>query len=435
LASVVHANPVHAIPEEMMKRLSLALVAGTICISIVVAEPIQKQNPARRRASATQRKPTPPRISLTPEEINTVTQEIVGPESQGAAVIRAQILLARARFSPGEIELAFNQNLQSAVMAFQTAFGLQPTGIVDAETWGALESQSAAADSVVSASADGSPGAHTAEAQSPGEAVAPEVTQGLDDSAFHSPAADVDRAVTTDADQAAPPSPAPSAGAVLSSYTITKEDTAGPFVKMPRARDAEELMQKKAKLPRLGYTSSLERLGEKFHINPKVLVQLNPRKNFSRVGEDILVPNLPAPTVEKANLIVVDASDHGVTALSADGRILAFYPATMGSEHDPLPLGNWKINGVSLLPKFHYDPRLFWDAKNKNAKAVLPPGHNSPVGTVWIDLSKEHYGIHGTPEPSLIGKSESHGCIRLTNWDVEELAKMVGPGLPVVLQE
>ncbi len=122
-------------------------------------------------------------------------------------------------------------------------------------------------------------------------------------------------------------------------------------------------------------------------------------------------------------------------AVDAAGRVLASYPATMGSQHDPLPLGAWTIKGVSREPTFNYNPDLFWDAEAGHAKAKIPPGPNNPVGMAWIDLSKEHYGIHGSPEPSRVGKTESHGCIRLTNWDVAELAALVAPGTPAILQE
>ena len=368
----------------------LALMFG----NWILAAPVQK------RKAAPARRPAAPRVQISPDQIDSPTDQVVDVNSKGASVIRAQILLAQKHFSPGEIELSYNGNLKSAITAFQTAYGLQPTGIVDHETWQALESQSLER-----------------------ETQAQESTQGLD------------RPIPSPGNSDAGRVAAAGEAAVLVTYTITKEDTEGPFIKMPRARNAEELMLRKAQLPSLDYTSLREKLGEKFHISPGLLAQLNPRKNFSRTGETILVPKLPQPLSEKVNLVVVDASDHGVTAISQDGRVIAFYPATMGSDHDPLPLGEWKITGVSLLPKFHYDPRLFWDAKNKNAKAILPPGPNSPVGKVWIDLSKEHYGIHGTPEPSLIGKTESHGCIRLTNWDVEELAKMVAPGIAAILQE
>ncbi|HEY0916375.1 MAG TPA: L,D-transpeptidase, partial [Solimonas sp.] len=110
------------------------------------------------------------------------------------------------------------------------------------------------------------------------------------------------------------------------------------------------------------------------------------------------------------------------------------FPATIGSRHDPLPLGKWKINGVSRDPPFHYNPKLFWDAEEGHSKAKIPPGPNNPVGVVWIDLSKPHYGIHGTPEPRTIGKTQSHGCIRLSNWDAAALADAVKPGTPALLQ-
>ena len=122
-------------------------------------------------------------------------------------------------------------------------------------------------------------------------------------------------------------------------------------------------------------------------------------------------------------------------AASLTGQLLARFPATIGSSHDPLPLGSWKIRGVSRLPAFHYNPDLFWDASAKDTKATLPSGPNSPVGVAWIDLSKEHYGIHGTPEPATVSRTASHGCIRLTNWDVAKLAQMVRPGTPVILQQ
>jgi lipoprotein-anchoring transpeptidase ErfK/SrfK len=109
--------------------------------------------------------------------------------------------------------------------------------------------------------------------------------------------------------------------------------------------------------------------------------------------------------------------------------------ATIGSEHDPLPVGEWKVRSVTRDPVFHYNPDLFWDAKAGDSKATLKAGPNNPVGLVWIDLSKEHYGIHGTPDPSRIGHTTSHGCIRLTNWDALELAAMVRPGTPAILEE
>jgi lipoprotein-anchoring transpeptidase ErfK/SrfK len=118
-----------------------------------------------------------------------------------------------------------------------------------------------------------------------------------------------------------------------------------------------------------------------------------------------------------------------------EGHTLLFAPVTTGSEHDPLPIGEWKVRGVLHDPEFHYNPELFWDADPSHAKATIKPGPNNPVGVVWIDLSREHYGLHGTPEPSEIGKTASHGCVRLTNWDAERVASLVHPGTRVLFVE
>ncbi len=149
-----------------------------------------------------------------------------------------------------------------------------------------------------------------------------------------------------------------------------------------------------------------------------------------------MLANLSVAKVQPAAAkVVVDKSDKNVRVFDAAGKLLAQFPATLGSEHDPLPLGPWKIRGVSKLPPFNYDPDLFWDADAKDVKAKLPPGPNGPVGVVWIGLSKEHYGIHGTPEPQTVGRTASHGCIRLTNWDAAKLAQMIRADTPAILQE
>ena len=171
-------------------------------------------------------------------------------------------------------------------------------------------------------------------------------------------------------------------------------------------------------------------------MNPRLLQKLNPGKDYARAGEEIIVPNIDGVgTLPKAAKIVVSKSDASVSVVDASDRTLARYPATTGSGHDPLPVGTWKVNGVARNPPFHYNPKLFWDADPRDAKAKIAPGPNNPVGVVWIDLSKAHYGIHGTPEPSRIGKTQSHGCIRLTNWDALALAQAVAPGMPAILQE
>jgi lipoprotein-anchoring transpeptidase ErfK/SrfK len=218
------------------------------------------------------------------------------------------------------------------------------------------------------------------------------------------------------------------AGPALAPYTITADDVKGPFQPVP------EDMLEKSKLPQLGYASVQEALAEKFHCSPKMLTLLNAGKSF-REGEEIIVPNVITAIGTKAGKIVVSKSRKTIEAFAPDGTLLAQYPASMGSEHDPLPIGTWKINGVARNPPFHYNPELFWDADPGHSKAKIAPGPNNPVGVVWIDLSKEHYGIHGTPEPSRIGYTQSHGCIRMTNWDATELAELVAPGVQAVLQE
>jgi lipoprotein-anchoring transpeptidase ErfK/SrfK len=215
----------------------------------------------------------------------------------------------------------------------------------------------------------------------------------------------------------------------LISYTVTEEDVRGPFVTIPN-----DLMEQ-ANLPALGYQSPLEGLGEKFHISPVLLSRLNKGKDLSSPGVEIQVPNLRASLPARAAQVVVSKSKHWLEALNARGSVIAEYPTTSGSEHDPLPIGIWKVTDISPKPAFYYNPDLFWNAPESDAKAKIQPGPNNPVGVVWIALSKEHYGIHGTPEPSLVGHAESHGCIRLTNWDAAELAKIITVGTSVTLKE
>ena len=235
-------------------------------------------------------------------------------------------------------------------------------------------------------------------------------------------------------------------------FVLTREALAGPYYN-PLPKDYGE----QAKLPSLGYATPMEKLAEMFHTQPAVLIALNSPDTRLKVGNAIVVPNaLPASraydpklpdhwrqTLDMLNVdasqpiadhIVVDKSEKVLRVLDKNDKLIAQFSATMGSEHDPLPLGTWKIYGADYNPKFHYNPALFWDAKKGDQKEMLPPGPNGPVGVVWLDLSKEHYGIHGTPHPELIGRTESHGCIRLTNWDVARLAQMVKPGTKAVFQ-
>ena len=123
-----------------------------------------------------------------------------------------------------------------------------------------------------------------------------------------------------------------------------------------------------------------------------------------------------------------------LTVEDMEGNVLFHAPVTTGSKHDPLPIGEWKVNGVQKMPTFAYNPDLFWDANPAHTKATIPAGPNNPVGMLWIDITKEHYGIHGTPEPGRIGHVQSHGCVRLTNWDVQRVAQWARTGTRVVFQ-
>ena len=219
----------------------------------------------------------------------------------------------------------------------------------------------------------------------------------------------------------------------LTDYTLTDADLAGPFTP-----DIPPNLPDQASLDALNYRTPLEAIAERFHSSPALLQKLNPQAGFRRAGEHVMVPNVvTTPTAPPAQdlTVFVTRSTSALTIEDASGRVLFHAPVTSGSDHDPLPIGTWKVNGVQRNPKFHYNPELFWDATPGDRKATLQPGPNNPVGVVWIDLSKPHYGIHGTPEPSTIGHVESHGCVRLTNWDADRLAQWVKPGTRVVFRE
>ncbi len=297
-------------------------------------------------------------------------------------VLHAQVLLDRAGFSPGVLDGLEGVSFTEALRGFQKARGLQPTGELDQPTRAALLRDRAPA---------------------------------------------------------------------LVTLRVDESDARGPFVRRIPDDPAQQ-----ARMERLGYRNLLEKLAEKFHTTVDTIIALNDPRKVLRPGAVLRLPNvLPpsrsyegvkpdvaqllsdlnvSPNQPKAERVVVDKSDKTVRVFGRDDRLIAQFPATLGSKKDPLPLGNWKVNTVAYNPPFKYQPKLFWDVEDTEEEQMLPPGPNGPVGVVWIDLNREHIGIHGTNAPETIKRAESHGCVRLTNWDAARLTLMIEDGMEVIFQ-
>lgn len=215
-------------------------------------------------------------------------------------------------------------------------------------------------------------------------------------------------------------------GLPVMSYEITAADAAGPYV----AAIPEDYSQK-AQLPSLAYTSVTEALAEKFHMDENYLKELNPGVDFTIPGTRIKVINPGAEKKGTVARIVADKARKQVFAYDEADQLIAAYPASIGSSDTPSPSGLHAVARVAFDPNYTYNPKINFQQGNNTKVLTIPPGPNGPVGTIWIALDKPTYGIHGTPDPSRIGRSQSHGCIRLTNWDATELAKMVKPGVTV----
>jgi lipoprotein-anchoring transpeptidase ErfK/SrfK len=210
-------------------------------------------------------------------------------------------------------------------------------------------------------------------------------------------------------------------------YQLSADDVKGPF-----AEAIPDDFADLAKLKRLSYTSPAELLAEKFHMHIELLKALNPGAEFEREGQSIIVANVLSakPDGEVAS-IEVDKGLGAVRGYGPDGTLLVAYPASIGSDDNPTPAGTMSVRTIVENPEYAYRPDKNFKQADNDQPLDLPPGPNSPVGSIWIDLTKDTYGIHGTPDPELIGKQASHGCVRLTNWDVEELASLVKPGTRV----
>jgi lipoprotein-anchoring transpeptidase ErfK/SrfK len=304
--------------------------------------------------------PAPASVSPAAQAIDAsaFTADATDAGQKKQAMIRDQVLLDRAHFSPGVIDGRDGGNMRLAVKAFQQARGVAGDGQLNAETWTALTQDAAPA---------------------------------------------------------------------MTDYVITPQDVAGPFMPVLPPEDYEAM----AKLPAMGFHTPLEGLAEKFHADEALLTALNPGVDFGVAGTSIVVPAVGPDTLPgKVGRIEIDKARSELRAFDDQGKLLAVYPATVGSTERPAPAGEWAVRTVAPRPTYTYDPTRLTFGK-PTGKLTIAAGPNNPVGVAWIDLTKDTYGIHGTPEPRVVGKRASHGCVRLTNWDALELAAAVKKGAAV----
>jgi lipoprotein-anchoring transpeptidase ErfK/SrfK len=297
---------------------------------------------------------------MGPEAINSAAPagKTIPNDKPTPFVVRLEVLLDRAHFSPGEIDGKFGQNARKALRAYAEAQRLPSSDAVTEDVWKRLQAD--------------------------------------------------DRQTTVN-------------------YTLTEKDVAGPFL-----RRLPSKMEAMKDIPHLSFASAREGLAEKFHMSEQLLSMLNPRQHFDRVGDTIVVVDTTRDSASlKAERVEVNKSGQTVKLFDKSNALIGFFPATVGSEEKPSPTGTLRVTEIDRNPTYRYNPDYHFKGVHTRKPFTIKPGPNNPVGTVWINLSADGYGIHGTPSPGDVSKAESHGCVRLTNWDAETVADSVAKGTRV----